>query len=161
MIEENTFKVGDWVIDNKRHDIRRITNVDEKFGMYWSISVNGTENLSNTIPYMNTNYHKWSIDDVKCGDILVSEYDSIFMTNGKIESLNNVTIGPAFICALSVDGNFYTIYDPFFEGSRPAPFTISSIPATYEERGKLFNSIVDNNWKLCADNMGNITGIER
>ena len=114
---------------------------------------------------MNTNYHKWSIDDVKYGDILVSEYDAIFMANGKIESLDNSKTGPDYICALSADGDFYTIYDPFFDPfddeSKPIPFTTSSRPATYEERVKLFKSIADNHWKLCIDNMGNITGIEK
>lgn len=143
-IEKSEFDVGDWICHDKMHDIRQITDVDRLTDTYWSVSVKDGQKLSNTIQYMDKSYHIWGLNDIMNGDILVSEYGTIFMTNGKIESLYTGESGPDFICSLAYNGDFNTIYEPFFEREKPCPFTTSPRPATYEECQKLFKAIDDN-----------------
>ena len=129
------FKVGDWITDGDLHckisdilDDRYI--VDTKF------------KKRSAIPFRReNNYHLWTIEDAKDGDVLVASDGSIFLFKGTID----------YACihyvALATDGTvvFNEGLEHFWENSTAVH------PSTKEQRDLLFQKMKDNGYEWNAD----------
>jgi len=71
---EPKFRVGDWVACNS-DDLRyllRIVSISDK--EYRTEDIQGVS-ARPKIWYLDKHYHRWTINDAKCGDVLAGEYD--------------------------------------------------------------------------------------
>jgi len=135
---EPKFKVGDWIIKNDDSPIHidysccKITKVEN--GNYTIESIYGYKGY-NTFETFEKDYHLWTIQDAKDGDVLASEdKDKVFLYNGKLDLRGRVCAycgiyktydGLRFTkCAI---GNHFTYKEPY--------------PATKEQRDTLFEKL--------------------
>lgn len=76
---EPKFKVGDWIVAN--NDESRIFRVESIYKSFSTISNNfGNQCINNFI--LNEQYHLWTIQDAKDGDVLVTPNNNIFIFKG-------------------------------------------------------------------------------
>ena len=120
---ETKFKAGDWIIhnDNKHIPLKII----EKIGMYYRIvdTVNYHHNI--LIYCINENYHLWTIQDAKAGDVLV--HNSVLFIFMGIE--NGIVKG---ICT-ELSDTILNFGEPEYDNDY--------CPATNEQRDLLFQKM--------------------
>lgn len=128
------FKVGDW-ITNGRYN-RLVVGVDSKHYQF----KNGDAKYINDI---DKKYHLWTIQDAKCGDVLISSYKQPFMYNGNYfcNELVGDTIGAYF--GLTIPGELL-ICDSHGDNWTDL---IGVQPATEEQRNILFKKLHDSDYK--------------
>ena len=121
--------VGDWLIHNERKHIVKVIHatpliyeVVNKFGDYHTITNNAIEN----------NYHLWTIQDAKDGDVLATDDGNIFVFDGTVEE-------DKYPFA------YYGLTRSRFESyDRRLPFTHNNVhPATKEQREQLEKAMAD------------------
>ena len=121
--------VGDWLIHNERKHIVKVIHatpliyeVVNKFGDYHTITNNAIEN----------NYHLWTIQDAKDGDVLATDDGNIFVFDGTVEE-------DKYPFA------YYGLTRRRFESyDRRLPFTHNNVhPATKEQREQLEKAMAD------------------
>lgn len=80
---EPKFKTGDWIACDAIHTAKIIRNDGDKYEVE---SVDGTNGFYN-MDYINRNFHHWTIEDAKDGDVLVHD-EQVFLFR-KIDSSNS------------------------------------------------------------------------
>lgn len=138
---EPKFNVGDWIIhnDNKHIPIKII----EKIGMYYRTvdTVNYYHNI--WIDCINKNYHLWTIQDAKDGDVLAAElmkdYPIPFIAMYKERGLNFFNSH----CFVSCNGEFH-------KGTTGHAISLIH-PATREQRELLFQKMHDAGYEWDAN----------
>ena len=88
---EPKFKVGDWIID-KSGFVQQV--LDFRGGIY-------TCTYNSFTTDCESNYHLWTIEDAKDGDVLVSNYGKPFIYNG---NHNSIRVGA--YCGISTSNTF-------------------------------------------------------
>jgi len=145
------FNVGDWIVNTGR-SVRKIVEIDTTLNDYLTIKdcANKTENLP--IKYAEENYHLWTIEDAKRGDILYGEvhgsniYRALFIYSGH---LLEDTTSPDYTCAL--DGWGLQVFNEIaLSKTKLSPETIR--PATVNERTELQEAIKNNGYEVTSDN---------
>lgn len=145
------FNVGDWIVNTGR-SVRKIVEIDTTLNDYLTIKdcANKTENLP--IKYAEENYHLWTIEDAKRGDVLYGEvhgsniYRAIFIYSGH---LLEDTTSPDYTCAL--DGWGLQVFnEQILSKTKLSPETIR--PATINERIELQEAIKNNGYEVTPDN---------
>ena len=128
---EPKFKVGDWILNNVCLPIKIISIED---GMYVF-----DDSSAMSISFIDENYHLWTIQDAKDGDILISSNKQPFMHNGNYTS-NSVgayfaltCTGEIIICGSSCYNNWTNL--------------IGVHPATKEQRELLTKKMKEDGWK--------------
>ena len=140
---EPIFKVGDWIIKNDDSSVNidysccKITKVEN--GNYTIESIYGYKGY-NTFETFEKDYHPWTIQDAKDGDILMANAPFIF--NGNLEG----GIGcPGAHCAINTLGKFQIPnYPEHWTGH-------TTTPATKEQRDLLFQKMHEAGYKWDAE----------
>ena len=81
---EPKFNIGDWIVsdlDDVNEDFRLCKIIGIEDGCYTIQSANGCKGY-NFFEIWESDYHLWSIEDAKDGDILVSQHNNPFIYNG-------------------------------------------------------------------------------
>ena len=130
---EHKFKVGDWIIHNKNIELANsLMLVNGKYNNnYLCKYIDGQ--LSYNIEFIDKNYHLWTIQDAKDGDVLVASDGSIFLFKCTIDCACKHYV------ALTDDGvvNFNEGLEHYWETS------IAVHPATKEQRDTLMKAMAD------------------
>ena len=132
---EPKFKVGDWVVTDL-FNIVQIKAIDN--GKY---ILEDTMRFSIDVEYADYWWHKWTIEDAKDGDVLVSASNQPFIYNGKY---TDSTIG-AYI-GINYDGK-----ELFIEEASNWTGNKNVKPATKEQRDFLFQRIKEDGYEWNAD----------
>lgn len=130
---EPKFKIGDWVVNNVCFPMQ-IASI--KDGMY--IFTNGD---AMSVLFIDGNFHLWTINDAKDGDVLIRETGEPFIHNG-----NHGSYIPEFLgayCGIS-DGRFRPNGSPYYWGK-------PSCPATKEQRDLLFSKMKEEGYEWDAN----------
>lgn len=134
------FKVGDWVANSFLHSPLKIVEVSDT-----EYKVEDTKESSYTpkIDYLDRNYHLWTIEDAKDGDIIVHNngWTLIF---GRIIS----RMWYSAYCFISPEGKFFAGWN-----SLHLDTLISSNPslATKEQRALFFKNLIENGYLWDVD----------
>jgi len=128
------FKTGDWITNG--YCIIKITSVDDRY--YWHD--NGC--VGGDIESIDREYHLWTIQDAKDGDVLSDKNPFIFRGFGDKRHPNS----PTAYCGMNLSGTFilstenewWTEYDVY--------------PATKEQRDLLFQKMKEEGYEWNADN---------
>lgn len=132
---EPKFKVGDWVVTDLFNivQIKAIGN-----GKY---ILEDTMRFSIDVEYADYWWHKWTINDAKDGDVLVSANNQPFIYNGKYtDSIIGAHIG------ISYDGKELFIAEGYnWTANKDVK------PATKEQRDFLFQRIKEDGYEWNAD----------
>jgi hypothetical protein len=127
---EPKFKVGDWIIKDN-YSAQQVKELREE-AYILDGSISGVETLPKK--YIENNYHLWTIQDAKAGDVLtesIKDYTSPFIAIYKERGLDFFNS----YCFIGFDGNFY-------EGE--VGHDIKCIhPATEEQRCELMKAMAD------------------
>ena len=130
---EHKFKVGDWIIHNKNIELANsLMLVNGKYNnKYLCKYIDGQ--FSYNIEFIDKNYHLWTIQDAKDGDVLVASDGSIFLFKCTIDCACKHYV------ALTDDGvvNFNEGLEHYWETS------IAVHPATKEQRDTLMKAMAD------------------
>lgn len=124
---EPKFKVGDWIItpENEVLQITSIEGTSYRFNnesSYWRIR------------YCDEKCHLWTIQDAKCGDVLATKSENVFVFKGLLDRLHPKS--PVAYC-----GN-NDLNDFFISGSNDNRWTDEAVvPATEEQRDLLFQKM--------------------
>lgn len=99
------FKVGDWIINNQGSAFQ-IAYIDEENSRYvFEIGGYTKEEMNyESIAFANNHYRKWTIDDAKDGDVLVSKDNQPFIYNGKYD-----TFWVGAYCGMNCTGNSFLL----------------------------------------------------
>lgn len=99
------FKVGDWII-NDQGSAFQIAYIDEENSRYvFEIGGYTKEEMNyESIAFANNHYRKWTIDDAKDGDVLVSRDNQPFIYNGKYD-----TFCVGAYCGMNCTGNSFLL----------------------------------------------------
>ena len=134
---EGNFKIGDWIVENgvDRTPIQ-ITTFEYHNGVIIKVRFsNGIETYVDFLKY----YHKWSIQDARDGDVLVSEYNKPFIYNGK-----HISDSIGAHCGID-------IHDQFIVSTTDYDWTDYKVePATKEQSDLLFQEMKDAGWEWDA-----------
>lgn len=126
---EPKFKVGDWIVEPREGEPNGLWHIDRiEDGSYWS------DKCGCTIEYADKNFHLWTIQDAKDGDVL---YTSSTASN-EVFIFKGLTIEGYIECYCSYDSE-----DKYCEGKyhfigKP---TFKTHPATKEQRDLLFKKM--------------------
>lgn len=124
------FRVGDWIVHNKANFVFQVVSIGNK-----GYEVVNRENKTKTISFDNeVNYHLWSIEDARVGDILFRKDE-----NGReyLELIKSISDGQTdfwFVASSS-------IYRGVFDGYYPLVSRKDAIPATPAQREQLFSKM--------------------
>jgi len=151
---EPKFKVGDWVVNNVCLPIQ-IASIED--GMYIF-----TEGDALSISFIDENYHLWTIEDAKDGDVIVKG-DWVFIYKGLFEEFNgndnvmyhcrcDYLTGSAFEVSSSnkIIGNINEHYRPALECE------IELLFKRINENGYVWDEDLMKVVKLCKPNNGEI-----
>ena len=135
---ELDFKIGDWIVENgvDRTPIQ-ITAFEWDNGVITKVEFNNdAEMYIELLKY----YHKWTIQEARDGDVLVSKYDKPFIYNGKY-------ISDSVGAHCGID-----IYDRFIISTTDYDWTDYDVkPATKEQSDLLFQEMKDAGWEWDAE----------
>lgn len=120
---EPRFNVGDWVTNNCA--VWRIENIHD--GFYDIKGSNGYVQKNVKLKLIDTNFHLWSIQDAKDGDVLAVD-GRPFIYDG---SKNSVTVGA--YCGFNEENIFRRTYNSVINQN--------IVPATKEQRDFLFQKM--------------------
>lgn len=124
------FRVGDWIVHNKANFVFQVVSIGNK-----GYEVVNRENKTKTISFDNeVNYHLWSIEDARVGDILFrkDEYGTEYLE--LIKSISDGQTDFWFVASSS-------IYRGVFDGYYPLVSRKDAIPATPAQREQLFSKM--------------------
>lgn len=143
---EPKFKIGDWVV-NQHGYIRQI--IDIKNDCYYCIRTESSDSIENpwhgTINYVDEQWHKWTIQDAKVGDVLyhksqLTGIEYIVMNRG----VNNYG---------TIDSYFRYNSGVGFDINVPSILSIKDdiTPATKEQRDFLFQKMKEAGYEWDAE----------
>ena len=132
---EPKFKVGDWLVHNERKHIVKVVNLTPM--VYEVVNILGYHHTI-TDTAIENNYHLWTIQDAKDGDVLQL---------GEVTAIFQKYIG---------DGNckcYCSVYDGEFEiPSKDSSYGChNAIPATKEQRDLLFRKMNEAGYEWDAE----------
>ena len=131
------FKVGDWIVGND--GIFKITQYEDEYG-YELTNITGCVVHFVSPNYVESNFHLWTIQDAKDGDVLVSG-DVIFIFN----NIHGVWVNCH--CSLRKDCSFKDRnYDLMYTKDNKEVY-----PATKEQRDALFAKMKEAGYEWDAD----------
>jgi len=135
---EPKFKVGDWITDGKA--LLYITKFEIDYG-YELKAIDGKVFHSVSPDLVEANYHLWTIEDTKDGDVLEASDGSIFLFKCVVDSACKHYIG------LTTDGviEFNKGLEHYWEISRAVH------PATKEQRDLLFQKMKESGYEWDAE----------
>lgn len=142
IVDEIEYKldVGDYIVD-KIDRVYKITKIDN---MYHTIQVSSNYRQRWTIEDVESNFHKWTIQDAHAGDILIdiqSETPFIFKDCSDEEHPNHPTV----FCGLDIFNNFIVSNGEHW-------WTNNDVrPATDTEKELLFNKLEEAGYKWNND----------
>jgi hypothetical protein len=140
---EPKFKVGDIIKHNKANIIYKVIcktiSVDSRSYYVENIMTGGRIELSNA----EQNYHLWTIQDAKDGDVLVNKYGAIFINAGSSNERGTVDC----YCYLSVQNEFFI--EDHKTGSWLYKETLK--PATKEQCDLLFSKMKESGYEWDAE----------
>jgi len=127
---EPKFKVGDWLVQNERRNIIKV--VDATPLVYKVVDILGYHHII-TDDCIENNYHLWTIQDSKDGDVLVFKQNYPFIYNGHY---NTFYVGAH--CGVSYEAKKFYI-------ARENGWAILEgvYPATKEQRDALMKAMAD------------------
>ena len=133
---EPKFNIGDWIVsdlDDVNEDFRLCKIIGIEDGCYTIQSANGCKGY-NFFEIWESDYHLWSIEDAKDGDILVSQHNKPFIYNG---NYNEYKVGA--YCGID------TVEEFFIDARAEKCWTNNESinPATKEQRDMLFQKMHD------------------
>jgi len=135
---EPKFKVGDWIKHNKANIICKIVSVNR--GSYYMENIETNSRIE--FFHAEQNFHLWTIQDAKDGDVLVASDGSIFLFAGVVD------YACKYYVALTTD-NYVKINKEveasYWETSRAAH------PATKEQRDFLFQKMKEVGYEWDTD----------
>ena len=137
--DEPNFKVGDWIVGNE--GIFKITQYEEEYGYYLTDTTGRVAHFVSP-DYVESNFHLWTIDDAKDGDML---------TDGKLIVIFNKFEEPSYkqhiIAHIGLDlcGRLQITEDTWQLGIDKA------MPATKEQRDLLFAKIKEAGYEWDAE----------
>ena len=138
---EPKFKVGDWLVQNERRNIIKV--VDATPLVYKVVDILGYHHTI-TDDSIENNYHLWTIQDAKDGDVLVCK--------GNIKNSNGIKYER--ICLFnSLDNAFFTLtktsnYIEEYDVDVNIVHPDSTVPATKEQRDTLMKAMADAGWEF-------------
>lgn len=129
------FKIGDWITNGLSYPMQ-ISSIED------DIYYTHNDTVGGDIESMDKEYHLWTIQEAKDGDVLISQYNNPFIYNGE---LDYCTIGA--YCGLTV-GDFFDI------ASKTNPWTdkVGVHPSTKEQRDHLFQKMKEAGFEWDAEN---------
>lgn len=136
-IQKPKFKIGDWIVNNKHKDVFFINNITSRYCI-----LEDTKGIvyQPPLPLDENDYHLWTIDDAKEGDVLATDDDNICVFDGTVKDGKY----PFAYCGLT--RHRFEFYD------RRLPFTHDNIhPATIEQRNLLFSKMKEAGYEWDAD----------
>lgn len=145
-LEFEKFKVGDWIIDNKLGNKIMVINAFDDSGYGFElIDIYGNRH-NNSVLYIEENYHHWSLNDAKDGDVLNAN-GAVFVYK---KHDNNYLY---FHYGINLSGEFVQSdeEDEIWSTTRYV------VPATKEQRDLLFEKMFENN----EENKTNISVYEQ
>lgn len=162
---EHKFKEGDWVVD-EQHNAHLIAYIDKENDKYlFEIGCHSKDALNyESIEIVDSQYHKWTIDDAEKGQILISkESNSIFTYDGNDNGFVKYDTLLTDYGELKTDGRYisdkmYNIY--------PATKTQRELFLAYNKRHPDFNgteyivTLADNGFIVSYDKDNFITVYE-
>ena len=122
------FKVGDWVVNNNSGDVFQVTEIKDDEYCLWPLYGEICGYLR--IIDVDTDYHLWTIDDAKDGDVLVASDSSLFIF-AKVKDNSAY-----YYFSLCKNGS-----KEISDGNRAWETANSCHPATKEQRDLLFKKI--------------------
>lgn len=127
---EPKFKVGDWIVTDLSNVVRVESIVYGRYKLETSEGVSFDHEVSDE--YIDKNWHRWSIEDAKDGDVLIATYSGKpFIYNG---CFSNLYVGAYY--GLSSDDEF-SVGDIRYCGK------YNVRPATKEQRDLLEKAMTD------------------
>lgn len=141
---EPKFKVGDWVISSVL-GTARIMGVNDS-NEYQLEYIDGEQKFS-SIDYVNYAYDKWTIKDVKDGDVLANDHHILILKELVYDwSSNGTPYSVKAYCGIKPNGNFEIGKDNWsFCG------TLHIHPATKEQRDTLMKAMNDAGYEWDAE----------
>ena len=135
---EPKFKVGDWITDGK--SVLHITKFEDDYG-YELKTIDGEVFHFISPDLVKANYHLWTIQDAKKGDVLVDEDINVI---GIFEGIEGMCWHSKFYYS-NVTKEFYGME---CGGSHQKEF---AKPATKEQRDTLMKAMADAGWEFDFD----------
>ena len=138
------FNEGDWVVDEEDNSVHQIKQAIENV-TYGGFSYDLTDN--GYFPYTKSNYHLWTINDAKDGDVVVvpsiegSEHSEQIFIFKEIKNRDYVKNVVEYYCKVC-DNEFY-VNKRGFMGYADDYF----VPATQEQRKLLFQKMKEAGYK--------------
>ena len=138
------FNEGDWVVDEEDNSVHQIKQSIENV-TYGGFSYDLTDN--GYFPYTKSNYHLWTINDAKDGDVVVvpsiegSEHSEQIFIFKEIKNRDYVKNVVEYYCKVC-DNEFY-VNKRSFMGYADDYF----VPATQEQQKLLFQKMKDAGYK--------------
>lgn len=129
---ESKFKVGYWVVSNNTGDVWQIGARYTKEGQHLYLSNVNNVIMSITLDELNNDYHLWTINDAKDGDVI--SYDDGWTCIFK----NIHGIWYSSYCFITADGEFHTGYEQHAVDTK---LNGSANPATKEQCDLLFQKM--------------------
>ena len=142
---EPKFKVGDWVVSNNNREVwqigARYIREGQRIYLY---NVNDVM-MSITLEELNNDYHLWTIDDAKDGDVLVNSKGNPFIFTGKFTTNYH---NPIAYCGIGNENKFIVCALNWrFHWAEKKEVS----PATKEQRDLLFQKMKENGYEWNAE----------
>lgn len=129
-LERPKFRVGDWIVHNKANFVFQVVSIGDK-----GYEVVNRENKTKTISFDNeVNYHLWTIEDARVGDILFRKDEYGIEHLELIKSISDGQTDFWFVASSSICRGV-------FDGYYPLVSRKDAIPATPAQREQLFSKM--------------------
>ena len=141
---EGKLKKGDWLVHNERKHIVKVVNPTPM--VYEVVTILGYHHTI-TDTAIENNYHLWTLEDAKDGDVL-SFNDG--HGNDSIELIKSITGKKIEFWFCLTNGNYYEVFD----GITPYTNLVSrkdATPATKEQRDLLFRKMNEAGYEWDAE----------
>lgn len=127
------FDVGDWII-KENHSAQQVIKLREE-----SYILNGSISGIETLPkkYVENNYHLWTIQDAKAGDVLIDKYNNVVIYQEPYSNL--------------LYHSFCFVSTKVFVASGGGHFIEGTYPATKEQRDLLFQKMKEAGYEWDAE----------
>ena len=134
---ETKFHEGDWIVNNNSGGVCQVTEIKDDEYCLWPLDAEIMGYLR--IIDIDNDYHLWTIQDAKDGDVLVED-SCIFI----IQKLGDNSNAAKTYCTLYNDGDFDDGSILYFDVD-------STYPATKEQRDLLFQKMYKTGYEWDAD----------
>lgn len=133
IVQKPKFNVGDWVLNNVCLPVQIASIKDDTYIF--------TEGDALLVSFVNENYHLWTIEDAKDGDVLASQHNKPFIYNG---NYGHFHIGS--YCGISVEDRFNVATEKCLWTEN-----VNIHPATNAQRALLFQKMKEAGYDWDAD----------